>query len=219
MTPGGLPQDVHVHAGDMEVIGKLGKGRYSTVSSVMVDASTLGSGKILRGQMALKTSWGDFDADIELSAQRWALEQEISILSTMGPHQNVISAKGRAVSYRAHREGSVGFHTFGILLEEMAGGCVQSLIEYVLPHDLMPGKLPHGKGFAPYEVLVIMVQTVAGVWHAHKQGYIHRDLKADNLFLSGHLPRTASDLLPRLVVADWGIALKLLQDVMQVAPT
>ncbi|KAK9813487.1 hypothetical protein WJX73_001835 [Symbiochloris irregularis] len=102
---------------------------------------------------------------MEPSAQNLAITNELDLLSSLGPHTNIIEVKGRAIAFRGTRQTP---HTFGILLEEMA----------------------------------TTVQAVL-------------DIKSDNLLLSGPLPQTACDPMARLVLGDWGIAISLLQDIVQ----
>lgn len=70
-------------------------------------------------------SQGSRDAQMDSDDQAWALANEIDVLRKMGPHQNIISVKGCAIAYRGNTTQS---HTFGILLEEMAGGTMLGIL-------------------------------------------------------------------------------------------
>ena len=83
--------------------------------------------------------------------------------------------------------GSVG-GVFYILLEYCEGGNVSDLMSR------------HGGRFGLDEARPIMLQVMEGLAYAHKKGFVRRDLKPQNILLTGkEIPLTAK-------IADMGLA-------------
>lgn len=90
-------------------------------------------------------------------------------------------------------ETKVHAHHFIIYEELLTGG---DLFAY-----LTSEQSGHLRGVPEHEALLIMYQILQGLEYLHRNGIVHRDLKLDNLLLSG--PRT---LLERVVICDFGTA-------------
>jgi eukaryotic-like serine/threonine-protein kinase len=99
----------------------------------------------------------------EISARaRVKFNREIEVMRGL-KHPNIVEF---------YNHGEVG-GIYYILMEFCAGGCV----------DALAGQ--HGGKINIDTALDIMLQALEGLAFAHAQGYVHRDLKPQNILLTG----------------------------------
>lgn len=122
--------------------------------------------------------------------QRLALE--LKIMDTMGPspfcqqfYESFETKTSVFIVMDLQRGGDLFFH----LMERMANT---------------------GAAFSETELRVLLAELTLALEHVHKEGYIHRDIKVENVMLdtSGHVK-----------LIDFGLAVELLDDVMPLSPT
>ncbi|KAK9813582.1 hypothetical protein WJX73_008511 [Symbiochloris irregularis] len=177
-------EPMKIYAGDCEVTGYLGKGRFGAVSKVKVQATN-----ILRGQFAMKGVWGHYETGVDPEYQKALLSNEWKAMDWLR-HANIIAAPAKVI---AKRPAAAREHSFGFLLELMES-------------DLESAIITANRKVQPWVTINLMEQLAAGVRHAHEHYVLHRDIKCNNLLLDGPLPQSPSDRVPTLKVADWGLS-------------
>lgn len=77
---------------------------------------------------------------------------------------------------------------------------VQDSRPYIIG-EFAEGKTLHEKikDIPPEQLLQVMIQLCEGLEHAHQNGYIHRDLKPDNILFSKGIPKLGDFGIARLV--------------------
>lgn len=89
-----------------------------------------------------------------------------------------------------------------IVMELQAGGD--------LFYHLMDRISTRGTAFSEMETRVVLAELTLALTHVHEQGYIHRDVKVENVMLdaSGHVK-----------LIDFGLAVEMIEEVMPMSPT
>ncbi|EPR57115.1 NEK kinase [Toxoplasma gondii GAB2-2007-GAL-DOM2] len=148
--------------------------------------------------------------------QRQAALKESTILQDLSAHPNVITYFNNKLDRKKQ--------ILHIIIEYADGGDLEQQIH--LRRNLLEEQLEAGRtknessppsadhqdlsNYAPFffkeeHVLLVFVQTLAGLFHLHSRSILHRDIKSQNIFLS-------SDGLIKL--GDFGIARRLNKDNM-----
>jgi serine/threonine-protein kinase len=86
-------------------------------------------------------------------------------------------------------------HILGVFDSGEADG----LLYYVMPHvegESLRGRLAHSGELPIHDAVKILVEVVDALAHAHARGVVHRDIKPDNVLLSGR----------HALVTDFGVA-------------
>lgn len=149
----------------------IGKGTYGRVYLGM-NATTGEFLAVKQVEVSAKAAGGDKDKMREMVA---ALDQEIDTMQHLD-HVNIVQYLGCE-----RKEMSIS-----IFLEYISGGSVGSCLR------------KHGK-FEEVVVSSLTRQTLAGLAYLHREGILHRDLKADNILL---------DLDGTCKISDFGISKK-----------
>jgi tRNA A-37 threonylcarbamoyl transferase component Bud32 len=132
---------------------------------------------MLRERMALKTVGAALSDDLELAER---LKREVQLARRV-THPNVC----RIFDVGVHARPS-GERIFFMTMELLAG-------------ETLGRRLRRAGRLAPRDALPIIVEVAAALDAAHDAGIIHRDLKAENVFL-------VSEPRDRAVVMDFGLA-------------
>ena len=154
---------------DYEVTGKLGKGGMSNVHKVV----RISDGAVFAAKSP--ENW-------EKQMQKKRIENEYSILKVLGDRlvENIV---------RAIDKGELEFNNrkVPILVMEIAQGDDLGNIlvkqERSAPSDGSPGNHPNEGGYPVDVVAEILTKIAKSMVQVHLAGYIHRDLKPDNIFV------------------------------------
>ncbi|XP_060529297.1 serine/threonine-protein kinase Nek8-like [Cylas formicarius] len=111
-----------------------------------------------RQKMVMKRIYADLKGEELKSAQN-----EVAILKSLN-HPNIIQ----------YYDSYVQNGTFHIIMEYASHGSLQQLIEKNRP-----------KYFNPQVVMNFFCQILMGLHHVHEKNIIHRDLKCENIFVTG----------------------------------
>ncbi|MEW5911071.1 MAG: serine/threonine-protein kinase, partial [Thermodesulfobacteriota bacterium] len=162
--------DGEVIAGRFEVVRELGRGGMGQVLLVR--------DRLLKGQeVALKLISPELVALPE-AQERFA--QEVLAARAL-THPNIVKV------YDLNQEAGRSFFT----MEYVSGRSLRALLEE---------RRAAGKLFSLWEAVGVVGQVLQALEHAHGQGVIHRDLKPDNVVVTGEYPGW------RVKVLDFGLA-------------
>lgn len=164
--------------GRYDVHTRLGRGSYA---EIYVAEDILASPHSPHKQVVIKALNVFMQNDLDHDLERTLVEnfQNEAIALDRVRHPNIISRLGHGT---ARDLKGIVFHY--LALEYLSGG------------DL--AKLCRNKGLTLGEALFYIEQVCAGLGHAHQNGIIHRDIKPQNLLLSGDRKTVK--------IADFGVA-------------
>ncbi|MCC6824767.1 MAG: serine/threonine protein kinase, partial [Acidobacteria bacterium] len=167
-----------------EVRQALGKGSYA---EIYVASDALASPQSPHKQVVIKALNVFLQDDLDRDLERTLVEnfQNEALALDRVRHPNIISRLGHGTA--RDLAGTV-FHY--LVLEYLSGGDLQNAVrKRALPIDA---------------VFRYVEQICAGLGHAHRNGVIHRDIKPQNLLLTGDLATVK--------IADFGVARFTLAD-------
>ncbi len=156
----------------------LGRGSYA---EIFLAADTLASPQSPHSQVVIKALNVFLQDDLDTDLERTLVEnfQNEAIALDRVRHPNIISRIGHGTA--RDLKGTV-FHY--LVLEYLSGGDLQNAVRK--------------RELTLVQVLNYVEQICAGLGHAHKSGVIHRDIKPQNLLLTGDLATVK--------IADFGVA-------------
>jgi len=165
----------------LRVVRGLGQGGYGVVMEV--------KHKIMRRRFAMKVVSKD---KLRSRRERERMALELKIMECMSPspftqqlHMSFETKTSIFMVMDLHGGGDLFFH-----LMERIETC--------------------GTAFSEKEVCVLLAEVTLALEHVHKEGYIHRDLKVENVMLdsSGHVK-----------LIDFGLAFEMSDEVQPLSPT
>ena len=132
-------------------------------------------------------------------------QSELAVMRSLGSHPFIVQfydsfeadalpPGARAKPLTAAGSGADELH---LVMEYCAGGTLQDRIDAARKQQPAPGVIPAA------EVLRLFSQVALGVHALHSVGILHRDLKAENIFL------TSSDDAGRAKLGDFGLSRQL----------
>lgn len=169
-------------------------------------------GDLLDGRYEVLSILGEGGFGIVYKARQRATGQLVAVKVLLPDHLNPlghVSDRFTIARERFRREmrivGELRHRNIVRLIDsgELDGGMLYMVLEFIEGEEL--SRLLHresqqGRVLPPVEVRRLMLQVLSALAHAHERGYIHRDLKPQNIMItSGGLERDA-------VVLDFGIA-------------
>ncbi len=157
---------------------QLGRGSYA---EIYLGRDSLASPRSPHSSVVIKALNVFLQDDLDADLERTLVEnfQNEAVALDRVRHPNIISRIGHGTA--RDLRGTV-FHY--LVLEYLSGGDLQNLIR----KQKIPLK----------QALNYIEQTCAGLGHAHRNGIIHRDIKPQNLLLTGDLTTVK--------IADFGVA-------------
>ncbi len=157
---------------------QLGRGSYA---EIYLGRDSLASPRSPHSSVVIKALNVFLQDDLDADLERTLVEnfQNEAVALDRVRHPNIISRIGHGTA--RDLRGTV-FHY--LVLEYLSGGDLQNLIR----KQKIPLK----------QALNYIEQTCAGLGHAHRNGIIHRDIKPQNLLLTGDLSTVK--------IADFGVA-------------
>ena len=156
----------------------LGRGSYA---EIYLARDILASSQSPHGLVVLKALNVFLQNDLDADLERTLVEnfQNEAVALDRVRHPNIISRLGHGTSRDLN---ATVFHY--LVLEYMPGGDLQARVRH--------------RKLAPQEALSLIEQVCSGLSHAHERGVIHRDIKPQNLLLSGDHSTVK--------IADFGVA-------------
>lgn len=161
----------------------LGKGSFGTVFLATPFSRTSCFPEV----MAIKS------AEVSKSA---SIQMEKQILDDLNDCPHIISCLGEETSF-----GDNGTLIYNMLLEYCSGGTLSDRIR----------NFNNGRGLCESEVKYYTKSLVTGLKYIHETGYIHRDLKPDNILLVSNYEEDKETSAPNkfsLRISDFGLAKK-----------
>nr|XP_043616374.1 mitogen-activated protein kinase kinase kinase 20-like [Erigeron canadensis] len=127
-----------------------------------------------------------------------SIQKEKQVLDNIRGCPNVINCFGEEITTSVD-----GQMVYNLLMEYGSGGTLAGLI-----------KKTNGKGLVEYDVRRYTRSIVRGLSHIHKKGYVHCDLKPDNVLLVQSFGRCGG-LIAK--IADLGLAKRAKQTVKKIS--
>jgi len=115
------------------------------------------------------------------------IDEEIALLKSVGTHKNIA---GCVAGSDVYRPGTTDYCQFKMLVMEIVRG--KELAEHIAEKGPMPEPV----------ALHVITQVLAGLQHMHERGLVHRDLKPQNILVTGDSVTMDSEV--KLI--DFGVA-------------
>lgn len=159
------------------------------------------AGTVLEGRYRLERLLGEGGHALVWRATQCSTGQEVAI-KLLRPGPDGVPTPRRAARFEREMALISRLRHPAIVRLIDAGRAAQTLyaVFELVEGTTLATRLAMGGALSPHEAARVMSQVLEAIGHAHRHGVIHRDLKPDNVMLSGPVHR------PLVKVVDFGIA-------------